>query len=289
MTEQAETVFVRGFLNSLSNQPITYGDDYQQPLQNSLKRVPVLPAQIGLPPPPSRKRQNVENTPLIKAAGQSDKADTHTAAAITITFKSLKPPKSFSLEVQPTDTIQSIKSQLASLTGAPPADIQRLLLKGKALADNKLLKEYAIKDGDTVNLAIRPGQTWDPNAMSAPAPTQLRSTPSHSRIPSVVLSPSPSISATTPSQEVDKPLDINLTLDTSQVLPSAEATSTYHATLADPGFWERLNAFVKTEFKTESDALLAFEDFLRASKGTLTASEIAKIRDQVGVVGMAGT
>lgn len=269
MAEQAETVFVRSFLNNLSNQPITYGDDYQQPLQNSLKRVPVLP--IGLPPPPARKRQNIENT----------------SAAITITFKSLKPPKSFSLEVQPTDTIQSIKSQLASAPSAPPADIQRLLLKGKALADNKLLKEYAIKDGDTVNLMIKPGQTWDPNAMSVPTPSQLKSTPSHSRIPSVVLSPSPS--ATTPSLEVDKPLDINLTLDTSQTLPSAEATSTYHATLADPGFWERLNAFVKTEFKSESDALLAFEDFLRASKGTLTANEIAKIRDQVGVVGMAGT
>lgn len=39
----------------------------------------------------------------------------------------------------------------------------------------------------------------------------------------------------------------------------------------------------------EADVLTAFEDFLRASKGSLTASQIAKIRDQVGVVGMAGT
>lgn len=45
----------------------------------------------------------------------------------------------------------------------------------------------------------------------------------------------------------------------------------------------------RTEFPSQEDALIAFEDFLRASKGTLTASEIAKIRDQVGVVGMAGT
>lgn len=34
---------------------------------------------------------------------------------------------------------------------------------------------------------------------------------------------------------------------------------------------------------------LAFEDFLCATKGSLTASEIAKIRDTVGVVGMGGT
>jgi UV excision repair protein RAD23 len=33
----------------------------------------------------------------------------------------------------------------------------------------------------------------------------------------------------------------------------------------------------------------AWEDFLRASKGSLTASQIAKIRDRVGIMGMSGT
>jgi UV excision repair protein RAD23 len=37
------------------------------------------------------------------------------------------------------------------------------------------------------------------------------------------------------------------------------------------------------------DASVAFEDYLAASKAVLTASEIAKIRDFVGVIGMAGT
>lgn len=45
----------------------------------------------------------------------------------------------------------------------------------------------------------------------------------------------------------------------------------------------------RSEFSNESDALQAFEDYLCASKGSLTASEIAKIRDEVGVIGMAGT
>lgn len=45
MTEQAETAFVKSFLNTLSNQPVTYADDYQQPPKNSLKRVPVLPVR----------------------------------------------------------------------------------------------------------------------------------------------------------------------------------------------------------------------------------------------------
>jgi ubiquitin-like protein 4 len=38
----------------------------------------------------------------------------------------------------------------------------------------------------------------------------------------------------------------------------------------------------------EDDVSRAFEDFFCASKGTLTASEIAKIRDELGVIGMAG-
>ena len=43
MAEQAETAFARTFLNTLSTQPIIYADDYQQPLEQSLKRIPVLP------------------------------------------------------------------------------------------------------------------------------------------------------------------------------------------------------------------------------------------------------
>ena len=39
----------------------------------------------------------------------------------------------------------------------------------------------------------------------------------------------------------------------------------------------------------DGDALTAFENFFRASKGALTPSQIAMIRDQVGIVGMAGT
>ena len=47
--------------------------------------------------------------------------------------------------------------------------------------------------------------------------------------------------------------------------------------------------FYRNEFRTPADVHSAFEDFLCAAKGSLTASQIAKIRDQVGVIGMAGT
>lgn len=159
--------------------------------------------------------------------------------------------------MQPTDTIQAIKSQLAAESGAPPADVQRLLLKGKALADAKLLKEYDIKDGDTVNLMVKPGFQWDPTATSKPeekaaedtsiritlVPEQPKSRHGHSRIPSVVLSPSPSLTPVTD----EKLVDIPLILDTSNIPlnPSPPGPDTpYHAVISRPEFWDRLYTFL---------------------------------------------
>jgi hypothetical protein len=43
MTEQAELAFAKTFLNTLSTQPVTFANDYRQPLENSLKRITVFP------------------------------------------------------------------------------------------------------------------------------------------------------------------------------------------------------------------------------------------------------
>ncbi|KAI6124470.1 hypothetical protein EDD16DRAFT_1475148 [Pisolithus croceorrhizus] len=293
MADQAELVFVRTFIKTIANHPVTFPDDYQQPLQDWPKKVSILP--IELPPVPERKGQ----------------PSAPTVASIDITFKSLKPPRSFTLSVQSTDSISDIKSHLASQPRAPPADAQRLLLKGKALADNKLLKEYNVKDGDTINLMVKPGFEWDssktpfpslePETKSLLEPDMKSSLSSdslpklstgfkHTRTPSIVLSPSPSVVSLEPE---GKPQDINLTLDTSSI-PTASLSpatrSSYQATIGEPEFWQHLLSFLKTEFSSENDALLAFENFLCASKGAMAkASDIAKIRDYVGVSGMAGT
>jgi len=282
MAESAERTFARTFLNTLSTQPITYSDDYQQPPEQSLRRIPVLP--IAVPSPPERESQ-------LQSPGSS-------SASISLVFKSLKPPATFTMSVPLTDTISAIKAQLASEPSAPPADIQRLLFKGKALADGKLLKEYSnIKDGDTVNLMVKPGYDWNTTATTASSPELLSTlVPEahsklggrrHHRIPSVMLSPSPSLESSGAAEK-----DILLTIDAG-ALPSPvlqpDTMSTFHQTVSQPVFWERLHAFLKNEFQTPLDVHSAFEDFLCAAKGSLTASQIAKIRDHVGVIGMAGT
>lgn len=45
MSEQAELAFVKSYVNTLSSQPVVYGNDYQTAPENELKRVPVLPVR----------------------------------------------------------------------------------------------------------------------------------------------------------------------------------------------------------------------------------------------------
>lgn len=148
------------------------------------------------------------------------------------------------------------------------------------------------------------GGSLDPNAKPSEGGKR------HQRIPSVILSPSPSNDPLElPPKEI--PIDIDIDAISPVLRDEMSLASTYHDTVAKPEFWERLIQFLKYvyslyllmasiviltygvfcrgEFQTEADLHLAFEDFLVATKGALTAHQIAKIRDHVGFVGMAGT
>ncbi|KAJ7640691.1 ubiquitin-domain-containing protein [Mycena polygramma] len=231
-------------------------------------------------------------------------------------IKSPKPAASYTLAVHPADSIATVKERLAAQPNGPPA-AQRLLLKGKALADAKLVKEYSLVDGDNVNLVLKasPATSTSTPASSTPAststspptpdkalmsdapakPPTLSLTPSqvaaaahprrHQRIHSVVLSPSPSSESPAGSPAND----ITLTLDAEGGGLPAEEISAYHFALAEPAFWEKLLTFLNESFPSPADAERAWEDFLRASKNTLTASEVARIRDHVGVSGLRVT
>ncbi|QRV76782.1 ubiquitin family protein [Ceratobasidium sp. AG-Ba] len=262
-----EATFVKTHIAALSTLPTTYANDFQ-PAPEDLVRTRVFPIEIL--PPPDRKPVQAGVT------GQ-----------INVTVKSLKPALSFPLAVLPTDSIASIKDQLALHPRAPPADAQRLLLKGKALADNKLLREYDIGDGATINLLVKPGVDWTgeekPMSTLDKAPGHLR-IPSQDNmaIPSVVLSPIPDPEGRAPSPHA-------LALDATPPPLSSSVRPSYHQTIASPEFWDKLHAFLSTEFSNREDADGAFESFLIASKEQLTAGEIAKIRDATGIIGMAGT
>jgi hypothetical protein len=134
------------------------------------------------------------------------------------------------------------------------------------LADAKLLKEYNVQDGGTINLMVKPGVEWDPIAEPkeppslllsgapplqetetgslSPAPPETVKKRGHSRIPSVVLS--------TPASPLQKPQDIQLvdgdgfTLSTE--MPGAEPSipqSTYRTAVAQPEYWQNLLSFLR--------------------------------------------
>jgi hypothetical protein len=201
------------------------------------------------------------------------------------------------------------------------------------LADAKLLKEYNVQDGDTINLMVKQGVEWDPVAKPKELPSLLLSgvpplqeteiaslsaappetvkKRGHTRIPSVVLS--------TPASPLEKPQEIQLvdgdglTLSTDMPTEPSIPQSTYRTAVSQPEYWQNLLSFLRfvkpsprttllyvldltelsfvprSRFPSNGDASIAFEDYLAASKGVLTASQIAKIRDSVGITGMAGT
>jgi hypothetical protein len=201
--------------------------------------------------------------------------------SITLTIKSLKPAHTFTVSAHPTDSISSLKQKIATLPRAPPADWQRLLLKGKALTDSKLLKEYNVEDGAILNLTIKPGSVWtgDLKEQGHTNTTAPEGDASHRPVPSLVLSEDP----TPTGSGVPSPSSYPMRPST----PSA--SNAYKTVMTSPAFWERLHQFLLKEFKEHGEAETAFEVFLAASKEVMTAQDIAKIRDVVGVVGMAGT
>jgi len=84
------------------------------------------------------------------------------------------------------------------------------------------------------------------------------------------------------------PIPLMLDVSNNSSNPHNQSVNSYQSVIKKPEFWDRLYAFLKIEFENRDDASLAIEEFLVASKGHLSAHEIAKIRDIVGLFSMGG-
>lgn len=86
--------------------------------------------------------------------GEADHAD---EKEINIYLKVIKTVQTVALKVKRSDTINELKTKFQSIEGVA-AKLQELFLSGNHLKDTKLLADYKIPDGSTINLHIRAGE-----------------------------------------------------------------------------------------------------------------------------------
>lgn len=163
-----------------------------------------------------------------------------------MTIKSLKTGQ-WTVDVSAQGTIADLKEALQKKAGID-VNAQRLVLKGKALVDNKPLDEYGLTSGSVVHLFAKAGASITPSASTTSTTTSPE--------PASTSSPAPSDSAETPSSGTATPLK-------KPVVTTYRGLSEAGTEIArDAEFWYWLNDQLKERLGSKEDASAMLKGFL---------------------------
>ncbi|KAJ1975263.1 hypothetical protein H4R34_004402 [Dimargaris verticillata] len=138
------------------------------PVVRPFRRTEDDPQKLNFPLPKCHFETPVPQSRASSAQPQHDASRQSEAASRTVSLKvkAMKAGYVYHVSAEPLTAIRDLKHQLAAQCSVP-AEFQRLLLKGKALADGSLVSDYALTAESVVTLMVKPGA---PSPQSPPPP-----------------------------------------------------------------------------------------------------------------------
>ncbi|BGP32060.1 hypothetical protein JCM10296v2_003839 [Rhodotorula toruloides] len=261
----AEIQSLRATVDLLASQKLRYPNNYVPPVEERHKRATLVNVPVCEPPTTTHG---------------SDDDDAPATERLNLTIKSLKPPLTFTLAARPTATIGELKAELSAKEAEAPApQAQRWILKGKAMGDTKLLKEFAVQDGTVVNLMV--------TKTTAPPAASTSSDPSD--VPALTLS-EPSSSSNPPQVSLARDLDhLPLTTSTSADNPQlAGESDAFLSSVSSASLWQDVRNVCEARFDRKDEAQRVWEGMFAGAREWISPNDKALIREQVGYSAMGG-
>ncbi|KAG0280566.1 hypothetical protein BGZ95_009603 [Linnemannia exigua] len=226
MSSVEESLFISQFLAAYGSQETKYPSTY-------------VPS--GIAPGWTSKRATFEK-PAKAVKGDAVEGD------IQVTIKALKSGE-WTVDVSAQGTIANLKEALQAKAGIE-VGAQRLVLKGKALVDNKLLSEYGLTTGSVVHLFSKAGATLTPTTTTPPSSGSPATATATESTPAVTAA-----AAATGAGKASQP--------TKPAVTSYRGLSEAGTEIVkDAEFWYWLNEQLKERLGSKEDASLMIKGFI---------------------------